>query len=73
MIEEIQALKRQTQHLYEEARDGDLDRGLVAVLVQLVNLQVRIVQVESEVVKQELLSARIEALESQAGRRWQAA
>lgn len=68
--EQIRELRDEAKDLYDRARDGGIEKGTAAVLVQIMHVRIRLVEVESAVAKEEELERRIEELEGQASRRW---
>jgi hypothetical protein len=60
---EISALKAQLKKLATDALAGDVERGVAAVVNQILNSRIRLVELERKIREQEELEERLEALE----------
>ena len=70
---EISEIKRRLSTLADDVLEGRQDKGVAAVVSQVLNVYLRAVSVELKAREQLELEARIEALELQeAGGRWPA-
>jgi hypothetical protein len=62
-------LDRQLEDLAAEALEGKVERGVAAVVNQIINTRVRLLEVERKIKETEELEARLEALEDVLKRR----
>jgi hypothetical protein len=74
---EITDLKAQLRDLATDALEGKVERGVAAVVNQIINTRVRLVELERKIRETEELEARLEALEGalegrRGGNRWEA-
>jgi hypothetical protein len=60
---EISDLKAQLKKLATNALAGDVERGVAAVVNQILNSRIRLVELERKIREQEELEERLEALE----------
>jgi Family of unknown function (DUF5763) len=60
---EISELKKQLKDLAADALAGDVERGVAAVVNQIVNSRIRLLELERKIKEAEELEARLEALE----------
>jgi hypothetical protein len=56
-------LDKQLEHLAADALEGKVERGVAAVVNQIINTRVRLLEVERKIKETEELEARLEALE----------
>ena len=61
---EIADLKAQLKKLAADALSGDVERGVAAVVNQILNSRIRLVELERKIKETEELEGRLEALES---------
>jgi hypothetical protein len=62
-------LDRQLEDLASDALEGNVERGVAAVVNQIVNMRVRLLEVERKIKETEELETRLEALEDVLKRR----
>ena len=69
---ELAATKSQLQQMADKVLAGELDRSAAAVAGQLLNIKLRVVELERKIREADELEARLEALErgQEGGRRW---
>jgi len=60
---EISDLKAQLKKLAADALSGDVERGVAAVVNQILNSRIRLVELERKIKEAEELEARLETLE----------
>ena len=61
---EIAALKAQLEDVAADALEGKVERGVAAVVNQIVGTRVRLLEIERKINEQEVLEERLEALEA---------
>jgi len=66
---EISDLKAQLKKLAADALSGEVERGVAAVVNQILNSRIRLVELERKIKEAEELEARLEALEDVLKRR----
>jgi hypothetical protein len=62
-------LDKQLEDLAADALEGDVERGVAAVVNQIINTRVRLIETERKIREAEELEARLEALEDVLKRR----
>ena len=62
-------LDRQLEHLATDTLEGKVERGVAAVVNQIINTRARLVELERKIREQEELEERLEALEEVLKRR----